>query len=256
MAQSHSHDHSHSHSHSHDHDGDAGTAGLKVLAVHHKHADGRPRVRTVQVARPEREDTSFLAATAKGLGITLKHFARNLFLPMKKLATRAQAGAPAETKLRNDIETVQYPEEKVTYPERFRGLHRLLRRDDGAVRCVACMCCPTVCPAHCITIVPEETRAVEQDGKVRIEKRPAVFEIDELRCVVCGLCVEACPCDAIRMDTGEHARPVEDRARAIETKESMLERGIDSTAVQGGEGPNWRRIDVPRGPDEEQDPHH
>jgi NADH-quinone oxidoreductase subunit I len=95
------------------------------------------------------------------------------------------------------------------------------------------MCCPTVCPAHCITIIPEES-----DSK-SIEKRPAVFEIDELRCVVCGLCVEACPCDAIRMDTGEHAHPVEDRARAIETKESMMARGIKSIAKQGGEGPNW-----------------
>ena len=130
--------------------------------------------------------------------------------------------------------TVQYPEEKVKYPERFRGLHRLMLRDDGAVRCVACMCCPTVCPAHCITIIPAET-----DNK-GIEKKPAVFEIDELRCVVCGLCVEACPCDAIRMDTGDHAKPVEDRADAVESLESMLARGIKSTAKQGGEGANWR----------------
>jgi NADH-quinone oxidoreductase subunit I len=130
--------------------------------------------------------------------------------------------------------TLEYPEQKMVYPERFRGLHRLMTRDDGQVRCVACMCCPTVCPAHCITIVAEEA----PDGT--IEKRPAIFEIDELRCVVCGLCVEACPCDAIRMDTGEHARPTEDRAVAIETKESMMARGIRSTATQGGEGPNWR----------------
>lgn len=230
------------HSHAHDEAGPA--TGPKVLAVQHKHADGRPRVRTVQVVRPGSEDTTFLAATAQGLGITLKHFARNLFLPMKKLATRARAGAPADERLRNDIETVQYPEEKVTYPERFRGLHRLMKREDDTVRCVACMCCPTVCPAHCITIIPEES---ESPG---IEKRPAVFEIDELRCVVCGLCVEACPCDAIRMDTGEHAHPVEDRAMAIETKESMLKRGISSTAKQGGEGPEWRRAGGPRGPDE------
>jgi NADH-quinone oxidoreductase subunit I len=230
------------HSHSHDEAGPA--TGPKVLAVHHKHADGRPRVRTVQVVRPGAEDTTFLAATAQGLGVTLKHFARNLFLPMKKLATRARAGAPKDEPLRSDIETVQYPEEKVTYPERFRGLHRLMKREDDTVRCVACMCCPTVCPAHCITIIPEES---ESPG---IEKRPAVFEIDELRCVVCGLCVEACPCDAIRMDTGEHAHPVEDRAMAIETKESMLKRGISSTAKQGGEGPEWRRAGGPRGPDE------
>jgi NADH-quinone oxidoreductase subunit I len=204
--------------------------GPRVLAVSDRH----PRVRTIQVTRPEPADASFVAATAKGLGITLKHFARNLFLPLKKLADRNRAGAPLEDKWRNEIETVQYPEEKVVYPERFRGLHRLTLRDDGAVRCVACMCCPTVCPAHCITIIPEES---DHKG---IEKRPAVFEIDELRCVVCGLCVEACPCDAIRMDTGEHARPVEDRADAIETKTSMLARGVRSTAVQGGEGPDWR----------------
>ena len=164
----------------------------------------------------------------------MKHFARNFFLPLKKLKDRSVAGAPVDEKWRNEIETVQYPDEKVTYPERFRGLHRLTLRDDGAVRCVACMCCPTVCPAHCITIIPEES------DNLGIEKRPAVFEIDELRCVVCGLCVEACPCDAIRMDTGDHAKPVEDRALAIESKESMMARGIRSIAVQGGEGPNWR----------------
>ena len=215
---------------SHGHEEEEVTHGPKVLAVSTTH----PRVRTIQVVRPEAEDTTFLAATAKGLGVTLKHFARNLFLPMKKLADRNAPGAPVDETWRNEIETVQYPEEKVVYPERFRGLHRLMMRDDGNVRCVACMCCPTACPAHCITIIPAET-----DDK-GIEKKPAVFEIDELRCVVCGLCVEACPCDAIRMDTGMHAKPVEDRADAIETRESMLGRGIRSIAKQGGLGPNWR----------------
>lgn len=210
-----------------DHSHEEPTEGLKVLATFNK-------VRTVQVHRPSPQDTSFLGATAKGLGVTLKHFARNLFLPLRKAGVRAKAGAPVDDAWHNEIETVQYPEEKVTYPERFRGLHRLMLREDGAVRCVACMCCPTVCPAHCITIIPEES-----DSK-GIEKRPAVFEIDELRCVVCGLCVEACPCDAIRMDTGDHAKPVEERALAIETKDSMLGRGIRSIAQQGGEGPNWR----------------
>jgi NADH-quinone oxidoreductase subunit I len=206
--------------------------GPKVLAETTS-AAGK-KIRTLQVVRPEPQDASFLAAGAKGLGITLKHFARNLFLPLRKKDARIKPGAPVDEKWKNEIETVQYPEEKVKYPERFRGLHRLLHRDDGAVRCVACMCCPTVCPAHCITIIPAET-----DNK-GIEKKPAVFEIDELRCVVCGLCVEACPCDAIRMDTGMHATAVEDRADGIETLESMLARGIKSTAKQGGEGPNWR----------------
>src|SRR3954453_539313 len=128
------------------------TTGLKVLAT-------RGRVRSVQVARPSPHETTFLAATAKGGWITLKHFARNFFLPLRSAKSRAKAGAPVDESWKNEIETVQYPEEKVTYPERFRGLHRLTLRDDGSTRCVACMCCPTVCPAHCITIVPKESNS-------------------------------------------------------------------------------------------------
>jgi NADH-quinone oxidoreductase subunit I len=216
------------------------SAGPIVVSV----SDRNPRVRTIQVVRPESEDSSFLVATAKGLAITFRHFIKNVVRGMKPLAERGKGGAPGDVK-GNDIETVQYPEEKVQYPERFRGLHRLMLREDGEVRCVACMLCPTVCPAHCITIVPEETTKQQagqpRAGKVEvIEKRPAIFEIDELRCVVCGLCVEACPCDAIRMDTKEHAPPVEERGDAIEDKASMMKRGIPSTAVQGGAGANWR----------------
>lgn len=198
--------------------------GPEVLSV----SERNPGIRTIRVNRPSLEDTSFLPATLKGLGITLKHFVKNVFLPRGK----------------SDIETIQYPEERLEYPERNRGLHRLMMRDDGNVRCVACMCCPTVCPAHCITIIPAQT-----DDK-GVEKYPAIFEIDELRCVVCGLCVEACPCDAIRMDTGEHAKPVEARGDGIMTKEAMLglnaeilkvrSRDARSTATQGGKGPEWR----------------
>jgi NADH-quinone oxidoreductase subunit I len=82
--------------------------------------------------------------------------------------------------------------------------------------------------------VPEEA----PDGA--IEKRPRIFEIDELRCVVCGLCVEACPCDAIRMDTKVHAWPTIRRADAILDKEALLSRGDQSTATQGGVGTFWR----------------
>src|SRR5690242_18877019 len=121
------------------HDGDV-PAGPKILSVSTSH----PRVRTIQIVRPVAEDSTFLAATAKGLGVTLKHFARNLFRPLRPAAARAKAGAPTDLGWSSAIETVQYPEEKVTYPERFRGLHRLMLRDDGSARCVACMCCPTV----------------------------------------------------------------------------------------------------------------
>src|SRR6266545_24854 len=175
-----------------------------------------PKVRTVRVVRPGRQESSFLSATLKGLQVTTRHFFKNVL-------TRAET------------QTIQYPEEKKPYPARTRGLHRLMLREDGSVRCVACMCCPTVCPANCITIIPAET------SDKHVEKYPAVFEIDELSCVVCGLCVEACPCDAIRMDTGKHAPPVEERADGVIDKDAMLAMGVRSIATQGGTGPDWRR---------------
>ncbi len=175
------------------------------------------------VARPgSLKQQMYLPAIAEGLGVTFRHFMKNW------------VGNITGRRASTDIVTIEYPEETKAYPERFRGLHRLMHRDDGQVRCVACMMCPTVCPAHCITIVPEETA----DG--RIEKRPKIFEIDELRCVVCGLCAEACPCDAIRMDTGVHAKPAYRRVDAVLDKEELMSRGIKSIAVQGGVGEFWR----------------
>jgi len=165
---------------------------------------------------------SYLLGALQGLGVTLRHLLRNF--PLNLVGLRK----------RSDIATIEYPEEKKSYPPRYRGLHRLMKRPDGQVRCVACMMCPTACPAHCITIVPEES------PDPRIEKRPRIFQIDELRCVVCGLCVEACPCDAIRMDSGVHAWPVSHRSDGIIDKEELLSRGGPSIAVQSGEGLFWR----------------
>ena len=158
-------------------------------------------------------EKTYIPEVAKGMGVILKHFGRNWIRDKETV-------------------TLEYPEQKATYPERFRGVHRLMLRDDGvSVRCVACMCCSTICPARCIHIVAEES------PDPSIEKRPAVFRIDELRCVACGLCVEACPCDAIRMDTGEHMHPVTHREKAIWDRETLLSRGARSVAVQGGA---WR----------------
>ena len=103
------------------------------------------------VARPgSLKQQMYLPAIAEGLGVTLRHFLSNW--------VKNVAGMRGKS----DIVTVEYPEEKKQYPERHRGLHRLMLRDDGQTRCVACMMCPTVCPAHCITIVPEEA----PDGRI------------------------------------------------------------------------------------------
>jgi NADH-quinone oxidoreductase subunit I len=120
----------------------------------------------------------YLFNVVKGMAITLRHFLKNIF------------GTP-------NIATIAYPEVQEPAPAALRGRHRLMQRPDGTPKCVACMCCPTICPADCIHIVAEEA------PDDTIEKRPVQFSIDYMRCVFCGLCVEACPVDAIRMDTGE-----------------------------------------------------
>jgi len=77
----------------------------------------------------------------------------------------------------------------------FRGVHRLNRDEEGRVKCVACMMCPTICPARCIHIEAGESPWDDR------EKYPVKFEIDELRCIFCGMCEEACPVDAIELTT-------------------------------------------------------
>jgi NADH-quinone oxidoreductase subunit I len=139
----------------------------------------------------------------RGIGTLTGHFLRNLFFsrdPNPDILERPRGFA------RSDNVTLQYPEEKAPYPPGYRGLHRLVPREDGNPRCVACYMCATACPAQCIYI---EAGEVPGDP---IEKVPVRFVIDELRCVVCGFCVEACPKDAIRMDTGEHAPPSLERS--------------------------------------------
>jgi len=143
----------------------------------------------------------------KGLWLTNRHFWGNLGMhSLRALGLkRLVAGV-----------TVQYPEIRRFVPMRARFVHRLLPRPDGAPKCVACMLCPSVCPAQCINVVAEEA------PDPAIEKRPAIFNIDLSRCVFCGFCVEACPVDAIRMDTGIIPPASFDRFKMTITKEELL----------------------------------
>lgn len=167
------------------------------------------KIKKVERAPMTIGETLYVKELLRGMVTTNRHFWRNWLV-------------------RKQIPTLCYPEQKRSYPQRWRGLHRLTYRQDGTVRCVACMLCATNCPSRCITIVAEPV------DDPHIEKKPASFQIDLLKCVWCGFCVEACPCDAIRMDTGVHAQPVFSRGEAITNKEDLLKRGCLSSAKQGG----------------------
>ncbi len=145
---------------------------------------------TKVVSRPELTfwEKLYLPQILSGLKITFRHFFRNLLLH-----TAHRLGLLEH--LRASV-TFQYPEELRPLMSRHRSRHRLTLREDGTPRCVGCMLCETVCPAKCITIVPDE------HPDPNVEKYPIRFDIDLGVCVYCGYCVEVCPEDAIRMDTG------------------------------------------------------
>ena len=99
------------------------------------------------------------------------------------------------------------------------------------MKCVACMMCPTICPARCIHI---EAAEAPWDDR---EKYPKKFEIDELRCIFCGMCEEACPVDAIEL-TPEYDIVGLSRAEMVFDKEKLL--------MMGGTRPDpikkWSRL--------------
>jgi NADH-quinone oxidoreductase subunit I len=152
-----------------------------------------------------RSENIYLPEVFKGFGTTMRHF-----------FTSFGQGRTSRT--------MQYPEERrEDLPiedgginrSNFRGVHRLNRDESGRVKCVACMMCPTICPARCIHI-----EAAESPWEDR-EKYPKKFEIDELRCIYCGMCEEACPVDAIEL-TPEYDVVGLSRQEMVFDKEKLL----------------------------------
>jgi NADH-quinone oxidoreductase subunit I len=138
--------------------------------------------RVIKVKREEKIgwlERLYVPMIVKGLGVTSRHFFSNLrgFITGRN---------------RTDF-VVQYPEERVDFPDAFRGMPVLVQLDNGQPKCVACGLCEFACPTDCISIVPGEILGS------RIERYPEAFDIDMSRCMFCGLCEEACPEEAIVM---------------------------------------------------------
>src|SRR4051812_3149473 len=87
-------------------------------------------------------ERAYVPELLRAFGVSARHFFRNLF------GTRDPNTNVLERTGTSLVTTVSYPEERTPYPEGYRGLHRLVPREDGKPRCVACYMCATVCPAQ------------------------------------------------------------------------------------------------------------
>ncbi len=108
--------------------------------------------------------------------------------------------------------TLQYPRQRWTVSDRYRGLERLTIDEEGKERCVGCCLCAQACPSNAIKIVTGE--GSDYNKEVRS------FEINIARCIFCGLCVEACPKNALVM-TGEYELACYNRQEMIYNKEAL-----------------------------------
>jgi NADH-quinone oxidoreductase subunit I len=87
------------------------------------------------------------------------------------------------------VVTVQYPDEKLTLPDRWRGVLSL-----EVSKCISCGACVRVCPAKLIML-----QSHMGDDRKRV--------LDSLRwlndgCAHCDMCVNACPTHALAFHHG------------------------------------------------------
>jgi NADH-quinone oxidoreductase subunit I len=141
---------------------------------------------------------------AKGLWVTFTHFI-NTYVDDIRYAGRKYFRQDNFEKRQGldafGVFTVQYPDEKLAVPERFRFIPFLVVEDydhperPGHDWCTSCGICAKVCPPQCIWIVrgndPTSGRPIPE---------PEAFYIDIDICMNCGYCAEFCPFDAIKMD--------------------------------------------------------
>jgi len=112
------------------------------------------------------ETTQLVRAVGKAMGVTFRNLVRK---PV----------------------TLQYPDVKRAYPDRFRGILALTYdRETGEENCIGCRLCEYICPPQVIKV-----------EMLKGEKRnyAKTFTLELYACEFCELCVQVCPTDAIIM---------------------------------------------------------
>ena len=203
-------------------------------------------------------DNMYGTGLAKGLMLTLRHFidsyVDDLRYGLRKYShTTDNFGVRQGTEAKGVI-TVQYPDEKIAVPERFRFVPFLIVEDEdhptrsGIDWCTSCGICAKVCPPQCIWIVrgndPDTGRPVPE---------PEAFFIDIDICMNCGYCAEYCPFDAIKMDHDYELASYDRTMHHIHDKEKLSKpasywrsiaptRAYEEMLVRG----TWEHKDVAR----------
>lgn len=165
------------------------------------------------------------AGIARGLWITLRHFVNTYVQDIRRGSKEFIGQNEFERRQgmkTEGIYTVQYPDEKIAVPERFRFVPFLVVEDadhperPGHDWCTSCGICAKVCPPQCIWIVrgqdPVSGRPVPE---------PEAFFIDIDICMNCGFCAEFCPFDAIKMDHDYEMAAYDRTSRHIHDKQKL-----------------------------------
>jgi formate hydrogenlyase subunit 6/NADH:ubiquinone oxidoreductase subunit I len=102
--------------------------------------------------------------------------------------------------------TVEYPEERESLPDSYRGMLRL-----DIETCISCAACERICPNKTITMVEIITeRGVKKMPQVGIE-----------RCLFCALCAEVCPPKCLTLGKDYEVNVVYDKRTLIKRPEEL-----------------------------------
>lgn len=192
----------------------------------------------------------------RGLSVTLKHFVQtyvdDLRYGWRKYSKHEDNFQSRQGPEARGAYTVQYPDEKIAVPERFRFTPFLVVNDDnheeapGKDWCTSCGICAKVCPPQCIWIVRSE-----DPNTGRPVPEPEAFFIDIDICMNCGYCAEFCPFDAIKMDHDYEMASYDRTKYHVHDKERLSKpfsywrsiaptRAVEEAEARGG----WEHTDV------------